>query len=225
MTSPVIIENASDLVYKQLIAMIISGDWGVDFKIPTEKELAERFGVSRAPVREALQRLHAIGIIKSRQGYGTYISDIDIQDVLNVMVTVMEIQQQDLSDLLEYRMQIEPYCAAVVACNTEKIDLQTITQYAPDPSRQKLRVRDIYSLDIDFHRSIVEAVNNSVFCTIQKLTANFMKRQVDYFMRLRVDHERIAEEHYNIGKAICEGNAEEAEKLMYDHILYVKHLL
>ena len=61
MLKPVNHNSASSQIYEQLLHYIISGEWPVGTRLPSEKDLAEQFGVSRVPIREALQRLRAIG--------------------------------------------------------------------------------------------------------------------------------------------------------------------
>ena len=73
MLKPVNHNSASSQIYEQLLHYIISGEWPVGTRLPSEKDLAEQFGVSRVPIREALQRLRAIGVVRSLQGSGSFV--------------------------------------------------------------------------------------------------------------------------------------------------------
>ena len=64
-------KKVSSLVREELIKMIKSGELPPNSKLPTEQELAEKFGVSRVPLREALSVLEATGVIESKQGGGS----------------------------------------------------------------------------------------------------------------------------------------------------------
>ena len=76
MLKPVNHNSASSQIYEQLLHYIISGEWPVGTRLPSEKDLAEQFGVSRVPIREALQRLRAIGVVRSLQGSGSFVCEI-----------------------------------------------------------------------------------------------------------------------------------------------------
>ena len=73
MLKPVNHNSASSQIYEQLLHYITSGEWPVGTRLPSEKDLAEQFGVSRVPIREALQRLRAIGVVRSLQGSGSFV--------------------------------------------------------------------------------------------------------------------------------------------------------
>jgi DNA-binding GntR family transcriptional regulator len=60
-------------IYNQILSQIQSGAFQIGDKLPAERELCEQFGVSRAPIRQALSALELNGIIYSRQGEGVYV--------------------------------------------------------------------------------------------------------------------------------------------------------
>ena len=84
MITPIKKENATDQIYMQLLDMIFTGSWSAGSKIPSEAELSKQFGVSRVPVREALQRLNAMGIITSQQGRGAFVNAAPSSDILRI---------------------------------------------------------------------------------------------------------------------------------------------
>ena len=117
MITPIKKENATDQIYMQLLDMIFTGSWSAGSKIPSEAELSKQFGVSRVPVREALQRLNAMGIITSQQGRGAFVNAAPSSDILSVYLAMLGNKDFELKDLLEYRMLVEPYCAKYMAAN------------------------------------------------------------------------------------------------------------
>lgn len=74
-------KKVSELVLEKLIEMIKSGEIPPNSKLPTEKELTEKFGVSRVPIREALSVLEASGIIESKQGGGNWVKEVNLANM------------------------------------------------------------------------------------------------------------------------------------------------
>ena len=75
--------SAADLVWARMREMVIDGTWPVNEKIPSEGKLAETFSVNRLTVRNALQRLNALGVLKTHVGDGTYVVAFDFDKHLS----------------------------------------------------------------------------------------------------------------------------------------------
>ena len=86
MIQPIEKKNVADEVFEKMLNMIIEGDWKKGEMIPSENELREAFSVSRSTVRQAVQRLSALGIVRSRQGKGTYVEQVDTSFYLNLLI-------------------------------------------------------------------------------------------------------------------------------------------
>ena len=225
MITPIKKENATDQIYMQLLDMIFTGAWSAGTKIPSEAELSKQFGVSRAPVREALQRLNAMGIITSQQGRGAFVNTTPSSDILGVYLAMLGNKDSELKDLLEYRMLVEPYCAKYMAANGTEDFFQALIQYCPDPDGPDYNEFRVFQLDIHFHNQIVSGVNNSIIRLIQQYSSSVMRRHVSYFADIHKDPLRIAREHYGIYCAMRDRNTALAEELMRKHILYVLRLI
>ena len=74
--------SASEQVFEALQSQISSGVWKVGDRLPSEGELAERYGVIRLTVRVALQKLNALGVVETRTGSGTYVIEFDFEGYL-----------------------------------------------------------------------------------------------------------------------------------------------
>jgi GntR family transcriptional repressor for pyruvate dehydrogenase complex len=74
--------SASVLALEQLVEMITSGEVGPGDRLPTERNLTTRLGLSRSTVREAIRSLELLGVVDSRQGDGTYVRKLDASLVL-----------------------------------------------------------------------------------------------------------------------------------------------
>lgn len=224
MIKPIKKENTTDMIYSQLLDMIFSGEWKEGYQIPSETELSTQFGVSRGPVREALQRLNAMGVIISQQGRGSFVSASPSPDIFNVFLSILGSKDAELRDLLEYRMLIEPYCAKTMAKSSDPEFLRELAKCAPDPDSADFCIDNVFKKDIDFHNLIIMRSNNSIFKFMQQYSRDTMSKHVSFFAQLQ-DPLRIAREHYRIYTAIAENDSERAYKEMYSHLVYVLRIL
>ena len=71
-------KSVSDQVFEQMRELILASEWKIGDKLPAETDLANHFGVSRSSVRQALQKLSAIGMVKTRVGEGSFVRQADI---------------------------------------------------------------------------------------------------------------------------------------------------
>src|ERR671926_1168235 len=102
-------------IVDQIHALIREGRWEPGDQIPPERELAERFRVSRTSVREALRALEMQGIIESRQGGGTFVRSADTEALVPPLAAAILRGQRELAEVLEVRELIEPAIAALAA--------------------------------------------------------------------------------------------------------------
>ena len=226
MIEPIKKESATDIIFNQLLDAILSGVLPVGSKIPSEAVLAEQFGVSRAPVREALQRLNAMGIITSQQGRGSFVNPSPASSAISSFLSLIGEKDNALKDLLEYRLLVEPYCAQYMALNHDEKKLKELAKYSPDPETLgDANLESVFELDVSFHSIIVNGVDNSIIRFVQQYSSEMMKDHVRFFLDIHNDPMRVAREHYSIYKAIEAGDGNKASSIMKQHIIYVVHLL
>lgn len=115
-------------IYNQILSEIQLGSFKVGDKLPSERELCEQFGVSRAPVRQALSALEMNGVIYSRQGEGVFVKNTTI-----TTEGTLSMKSASPEDIVEARMHIEPliiHFAALRATDQEIEELkQTIKKW------------------------------------------------------------------------------------------------
>ena len=95
-----------EVVIDDIKAMILRGELKQGEKIPSERELAERFNVSRVPIREALKILEYMGILDSTQGDGTYVKNYTLEDLIRKLDFAVTTTTDTLRDLLELRSRV-----------------------------------------------------------------------------------------------------------------------
>lgn len=157
--------------------IIASGELAPGQKFPPEPDLCDRLGVSRSSLREAVRTLGALGVIESRHGSGTYVSQLDPADIVrNFSLTVDLLPLDGLLQLFEIRRVLEAHAAAQAAarCTPELAERLNalITQMESEPSLDLAA-----DLDKQFHRLICDAGGNP---TIASLMDVFRSRSSHY---------------------------------------------
>ncbi|MBE6983039.1 MAG: GntR family transcriptional regulator [Ruminococcaceae bacterium] len=199
--------SLADQVFEKLEDDIITGVYARG-EIITELKLVETLGVSRTPVREALRRLEHERLVQET-GKGTM---------------VLGITQEDLIDIMDIRMRIEGLAAAQAAQNRTQEDIDKITSLCElqDYYFGKNDLDHLREVDDQFHDLIYDINPRSILrdtlVPLHKKTQRFRRISIADVSRLQ----KTVKEHKAIGKAIIDGDAELACKLMEEHIANAK---
>ncbi len=118
----------SDQIVRQLEQMLLEGSFAAGQKLPTERELAEQFDVSRPSVREALQKLGAKGLVLRKQGGGTFVCDSLVGGLTDPLFELIGRHPESQFDLLEFRHALEGICAYYAALRGTANDFNQIKQ-------------------------------------------------------------------------------------------------
>ena len=223
MISPVKKMKMSEQILEQLRTMIQEGEFPPETKLPSENELAKMFGVSRAPVREAISVLVASGLVESRQGGGSYVNKVLLVNMLDTVALEM-ISAEEIYNLLELRTVIETEAAAFAATRHTSEDLLRI-KAALD--KFAITIQDDQEIgheaDFLFHEEIVAASKNSfIIQTVSNLrdlykkTLNFSLKQNIGLSRKR---QQVYEEHLAIYEALEKRDAKAAAFYMKRHLI------
>ncbi len=173
-----------------------------------EVRLAERFGTSRTPVREALRQLTAAGLVELRPHRGAVVAKLGMRELIEV---------------LEVMAELEGACGRLAAKACLKSDLTAI-DLALDGCRRQSAQNNLHGYqlaDQAFHDAVNQASRNSYLI---KLTLGVRKRTAAY-RRLKLEQpnqlQRSLQEHMRIARAIRDGQPEEADRLLQLHALNV----
>ena len=187
-------------------------------KLPSERMLSDKFGVSRSSVREAIQKLEFYGILISKPQSGTFVADIG-QVAMNGMVNdILRLEEPDFKSLVETRILLELKTVRLAARRRTENDLKQLKN-ALDAYRKKVEnEEDAVQEDLLFHLAIAKASGNSTMNTFMliitpEILTNFEKYHVcDKNMALRG-----VQEHQDIFDAIKEQNPQLAKEKMKVH--------
>lgn len=208
---------------------IRDGDWPVDSRLPSERALAESYGVSRTTVREALTALKQQGNITSVQGSGHFVCS-DTADSLPELVSW---QQQSFSheELREYRQAIESQTAYLAAQRATPDELNAIER-AHQRLKHANRQGDLKSeglADARFHLAIAQASGNRILAlTLNSLftllRAN-VTRNIGTMSRRPETRLRLMKQHTALFEAIYYRKPDKARQLAQEHMAFVDTVL
>src|SRR2546430_10638856 len=118
-------------VASQIQRLITDGRLRPGDHLPPERELAERFGVSRTSVRDAIRVLELMGLLEPRQGEGTVVRDLSPDSLVSPLASLLVRNRTLLADLLDVRKMIEPALAARAPAHASGDDLARLGQMLP----------------------------------------------------------------------------------------------
>jgi len=207
--------------FKQLIAV---GALVPGCKLPPERELARRFGVSRSSLRQALKVLDVMGVLWQRVGDGTYLSSSASAILNEPMEFLVLLDGVSLSELLEARTIVEPALAARAA---ERATLENLKSLRESMKAMEQGQSDHYrmiELDMAFHQAIFRASGNRICERIFPLIHRAMLASIALTSQV-VDWKHTLSYHRPIYQAINRRKPDEARRRMLAHLLDAKRLL
>jgi len=216
--------KVSAIVAEQIVDAIQHGDFPVGDRLPSETELAERMGVSRPSVREALSALQAVGLVESKAGSGNYVRRAPAGDEEVDAPHLIESEAGCL-EVLEAREALEPPLAAYVAerAPTEAVErLKAIVR----SMRAQARRNDFpayFAEDKAFHRALADVVGNRLLSAALAPLVGTMDQRVyrefthHYYLKNVADMEQVVDLHEEIVEAIAARRPEQAAERMREH--------
>ncbi|WP_323133326.1 FCD domain-containing protein [Marinobacter sp. F3R08] len=214
----------SHSIAHQIETMILDGSLTPKQKIPSERQLSSRLGVSRSIVREALRELQGRGVIETRHGQGSFVAEIvpepeDQSPLLQLFFTHSRL----LYDLYEVREQLEGQATYLAAQRGTEKDFYRITKAFKALESADLRARA--ELDHAFHRSIVEASHNPVLVhilsSLNQLILHSVQTSVSNLPQRPHIRQQIDKHHRQVYNAVINRQPQRAEKAATTHIRHV----
>ncbi|MEN6488342.1 MAG: FadR/GntR family transcriptional regulator [Smithella sp.] len=223
---PVKTKKIYEEIVNQIKNMISTGTFKPGDRLPSERDMAELLGVSRASVREAVTVLQAMGILEVKPGDGTFVAFSDHSEMIEPLALVLSIENNPLAQLMEVRCILEGEAAAFAAIRASQDNKQQMMDVLNDMKDTAERREQGVQFDLLFHFAIAQATQNRVLERIIKTLDNMMhetflaNRQNMYASPGKAV--RIISEHQLILDAILEHDSDKARKGMLEHLQHVK---
>lgn len=228
------IENKKiyQIIIERIVDMIRTDELKVGEKIPPERELAAKFGVSRPSVREALRVMEVMGLLERRPGGGSVVTDVNIGGLLNMVAPIFLKREGLAIELVELRYLLETRAAELAAGNMTKeraaeleacVERMASAQEAGDAEAEALA-------DIDFHQSIFSFTDNFALRQAATFVTDLLEHSVRFGRQVVLEggygDRELLQQHRRIYEAVVAGEPDRARKAMEAHMnLVVEYYL
>jgi GntR family transcriptional repressor for pyruvate dehydrogenase complex len=214
---PIKREPIATQVARRLVEFILSGQVEPGTRMPSERQLAEAFGVGRSAMREALKALSLIGLIEVRQGDGTYLRKADSALLPEVIEWGLLLGEQRTMDLVEARQEIEVVIAGLAAKRRSEADLADLRALL-DRMAHAPSIPGFIDVDVQFHLRLAESAGNSVLRDIHSSVQALLRAWIARVVVASGDTRPSYEEHVPIMDAVARGDAPAAQAAMAAHM-------
>ena len=200
-------------------SMIVSGALAPGQRLPPEKELSERLGLSRNSLREAVKSLEMIRVLDVRRGDGTYVTSLEPRLLLEAMSFVVDLHQDSsVIEIFEVRRVLEPFAAGLAAATItdDELALLTATLTSVD---EHTPVEELVSHDLEFHRIIAQASGNAYLASLlDSMSSSTIRARI--WRGITQDHatERTLMEHAAILDALRAHDAARTTDALAAHV-------
>jgi GntR family transcriptional repressor for pyruvate dehydrogenase complex len=222
------VPRLSDTIVRQLESMILEGSLKAGDALPPERALAEQFGVSRPSLREAIQKLAARGLLVSRQGGGTYVSNQLEASFSSPWQHMVAGHPELRRDVLEFRRLLEGNTARMAAERATEADMRRMAEVvaALQQAHAAHDLNAVSKADTAFHQAIADAAHNAMFTHVLASLFAMMRTHVhdniaNLFSQGMVSSE-LLEQHLAIWRCIEARDAAGAQAAAEAHIDYVE---
>ncbi|TDC99280.1 FadR family transcriptional regulator [Nonomuraea deserti] len=215
----------SDALTERMLELIRKGGHRPGDRLPSTRELSQRFAVTTPTLREALRRLEATGAIELRHGSGIYVGAA-IERLVLPNPNMREVHAAQLVELLGARIVIEPPLAAMAAQNAEGEEL-AVLKGVLDRACRHLRGDDaeLHEANMSFHRATARMAGNSVLHEVVDSLLLVHGPEQREILQIFDDRRRDYEEHLAILEAIEARDAAQAEERMRAHLVEVRTVI
>jgi len=205
-------------IAEQIQRLICDGFLKPGDKLPSERELAEIFQVSRGSLRDAVRALEVTGLVEPRQGEGTVVRAPSADSLINPLTTVLLRQRVFLSELLEFRAMIEPALARRAAKHASPEDLEHLEEILRRQQEKADRGEFAIEEDTEFHNTIAHAAKNRVVLKVLDVFMELLRESREKSLQVEGRLQKSLEGHRQIFHAIQRHDPIGAEEAMRQHI-------
>lgn len=224
-------EKLSQTVVRQIEALILRGILRPGERLPSERDLADRLGVSRPSLRDALADLESRSLLATRPGAGVYVADVLGSAFSPALIQLFATHDEAVFDYLAFRRDMEGLAAERAATLASDTDLAVI-----DAILQKMEaahaLRDPTTeaaLDAQFHMAIIEASHNVVMLHMMRSMFDLLRQGVFYnrqtMFKNRATRDALLDQHRAINAGLQDRNPSAARAAVAAHLAYVEQAL
>ena len=207
-----------ETVSRRIIGLARSN--GSNGRLPTERGMSAKFGVSRSVIREAAKRLELQGLLEIRQGSGMTIVDKLHKPLNSALSLLVPDQVQRLKQLIEVRFALEPENARLAAGRAMAADLKSLTA-CHERFEAATTFEEQVEADMAFHCLLAEASGNRIAALLIQSLSEMLQTSLKHGYS-RVTKDKAVADHAKILKAILARSPAAAAKAMRTHLQHAR---
>lgn len=221
-------ERVADTVVRQIEQLILRGILRPGERLPSERDLAERLGVSRPSIREAIADLVDRALLTTRAGSGIFVADVLGSAFSEPLIKLFSSHEEALFDYIAFRKDLEGLAAERAARVGSDTDLKVISTLFKkmESAHTKRNPAEEAALDAEFHMAIVEASHNVFMLHMMRSMFEMLRAGVFYnrqvMFKVRTTRAALLDQHRAIHDAIAARDPELARKAIEDHLNFVE---
>ncbi|MBC7146704.1 MAG: FCD domain-containing protein [Thioclava marina] len=221
-------EKLASAVVRQIEELILQGILRPGERLPSERELSDRLGVSRPSLREAVSELQEAGLLTTRAGAGIFVADVLDSAFSPALIRLFASNDQALFDYISFRRDMEGLAAERAAQCGSATDLQVIQTLFEqmEAAHSKRNPAEEAQLDAQFHMAIIEASHNVIMIHMMRAMFDLLAEGVFYnrsiMFRNRATRGKLLDQHRAMNEAIQRRDPAAARKAVAAHMNFVE---
>lgn len=224
-------QRLSEQIAERLETMIARGDFAPGDRLPAERLLAASLDVSRPSLREAIQKLANKGLLRTRPGGGSFVTEAADPKFVDPLVDLLKKEPASRYDVLEIRHALEgiaAYHAAMRATDDDRRNVRRRFEAMIELHSAGEHEAEILA-DAEFHLSIVQAAHNEVLLQVMRglfgLLQSSIGQNLDQLYTVPRVFEPLSHQHENLMRAVVDGDPQRARAAAQEHLVFVEETL
>jgi GntR family transcriptional repressor for pyruvate dehydrogenase complex len=224
-------EKLSQSVVRQIEQLILRGILRPGERLPSERELSDRLGVSRPSLRDAVAELQDRGLLVSRAGAGIYVAEVLGSAFSDALVQLFASHEEAVFDYVAFRRDMEGLAAERAAVLGSDTDLKVVDAlfHKMEAAHLKRDPTDEAALDAQFHMAIIEASHNVVMLHMMRSMFDLLRQGVFYNRQMmfknRTTRDMLLDQHRAMNDGLQARDPVAARAAVEAHLNYVEKSL
>jgi GntR family transcriptional regulator, transcriptional repressor for pyruvate dehydrogenase complex len=215
-------QSAAATVVESIKLMLSRGELKPGERLPSQRDLSARLGISVPTVREAINSLSDMGLLEARHGSGTYVTALDPEQLMQPVRFALSLSGQGLAELFDARLLLEPAAARLAAIRRTEDELAGMRTCVESTTKKSVTQRQLLEADVELHDRIFRASHNHLLVALMGSIAALGLESRQRTVTLPSVRPQSQRDHERIVDAIAASDAGAAEAAMRDHISNVR---